>query len=368
MKASIVIVVGVLALASGRAEAYPQFQMSFDQTCSGCHISPAGGGLLTENGMNTAETISAWGTNPEFLNGAFDMPAWLALGGDVRAMWGYLQAPQRYLLGFPMQADLYAAVKQKKITGVVTVGLRPAQDGNEALTRVWSREHYVMWQSEEGAAEGIFLRAGHFMPVFGLRLVEHPAYTRRYGGTPLYSETYGVSASLVKARLELHASGFVKNPIIDPVRQGSGGALYGELRVDEKTSIGAGGMIEVSDFDHKYRGTLTAKRYLEGKNLLLQGELQFVNPHVGDYGYKQLVGNLMLTYFGPKGIVVDVAFNHFDGNLRIADLDRDAFDLNVHFFATSHIELMLVSRLELMALGSGGPTGAYAFLQAHYRL
>ena len=47
------IVMGVLRVA----HAYPQFQLIKDQTCSSCHLSPAGGGLLSENGMATAESI-----------------------------------------------------------------------------------------------------------------------------------------------------------------------------------------------------------------------------------------------------------------------------------------------------------------------
>jgi hypothetical protein len=361
------IIVVVLAIASGRAEAYPQFQLSRDQTCSGCHISPAGGGLLTENGLNTAESVSMLGTNPAFLNGAFETPDWLSISGDIRAMGGYLQAPQRYLWAFPMQGELNAAVRRGKLTFYLNAGMRPAQEGNETATYIWSREHYVMWQQEEGAAEGLFVRAGHFMPVFGLRWVEHPTYTRRFGGTPLYSETYGVSASYVKSRFEAHITGFVENPLIDPVRLANGGAIYAELRVDDKTSIGAGGMIDDA-YEYTARGVLTAKRYIGSPDLLLQGELMINNPHVTGYGITELVTQLTASYFGPKGLLFDLGWGHYDKNIRIGEVERDAFDLNIHWFATSHLELLLVNRAELIGLGKGGPTGAWSMLQVHYRL
>ncbi|HEY5951345.1 MAG TPA: hypothetical protein VIV40_37890, partial [Kofleriaceae bacterium] len=212
-------------------------------------------------------------------------------------------------------------------------------------------------------------RAGHFMPVFGLRWAEHPDLVRRYGGTPLFSETYAAAAEYVTGRFELHATGFVKNPLLDPVRLENGAALYGEMRLDDRTLVGAGGMVDFGGFDnHTFRGELTAKRYLPGPDLLLQAELQVINPHVGAYGYTGLASNLVATYFAPKGIMIDAAWEHYDENLRIADLDRDRFDLNIHWFTTSHIELMLVDRLEFMQWGKGGPTGAVAMLQAHYRL
>ena len=58
MRVLLLAVVAVLAFSAGRADAYPQFQLSQDQTCSGCHISPTGGGLLNENGMTTIDVMS----------------------------------------------------------------------------------------------------------------------------------------------------------------------------------------------------------------------------------------------------------------------------------------------------------------------
>jgi hypothetical protein len=364
---AVVVVVAVVLGSAGSALAYPQFQLGRDPACSGCHLSPGGGRLLNENGLMTAESISTFGTTPEFLNGAIALPGWLLLGGDVRVASGYLQTPQRYLLTIPMQAELHAAATFGAISVHASAGLRPAQPRRPA-TRLGSTEHFVMWRSEPGTAEGLFARVGHFMPVFGLRFVEHTIYTRRYGGSPLFSETYGASASYIRPKYEAHVSGFVKNPLWDGARQTSGGAAYGELRLDEATSLGAGAMIEASSFDHRYRGTLTAKRFFAGPEILVQGELQVVNPHVAGYGFTQLVGYVMGSWFPTQGVMIDVGYGHYDENIRIRALDRDCFDLNVHWFATSHFELLLTSRLELIGKGDGGATGAYAMLQGHYRL
>ena len=47
--------IALMVVATPRAAAYPQFQLSRDQTCTNCHVSPSGGGLLTENGYNVAD-------------------------------------------------------------------------------------------------------------------------------------------------------------------------------------------------------------------------------------------------------------------------------------------------------------------------
>lgn len=368
MKTTLLLVALAIMLAAGRADAYPQFQLSRDTTCTGCHISPAGGGLLTENGLNTADVMSQYGTDPAFLNGALETPEWLTLGGDFRGIAGWSHAPQDYLLGLPMQGDLHAAAQKDNWGARLTVGMRPAQVGNEALTTIWAREHYLSWQSKPGEREGTFVRAGHLMPVFGLRFVEHPLYVRRYGGTPLFSETYGASVSQLGEKYEMHVSGFVENPLMDGVRRESGGAAYGEYHVAENTIVGGGVMLSASDWRNTYRYAVTAKQYLPTPGLLLQFEGQFINPVFGERGFNQLVGNLMASYFVTDSILVDVVLGHYDENLRITQVDRDAIDVNIHWFATSHLELMLISRSEIVGWTKGGDGSGWIFGQLHYRL
>ena len=68
--------------------------------------------------------------------------------------------------------------------------------------------------------------------------------------------------------------------------------------------------------------------------------------------------------------MLDLGLGHYDENVRIQGLDRDAIDLNLHWFTTSHIELILMNRVSKAGLGPGpgGPTGGWSMLQLHYRL
>ena len=372
MKAAIII--AVLAALAGVAEAYPQFQLARDQTCSGCHISPAGGNLLNENGLLAAETMSQFGTAPEFMYGKIPTPEWLTLGGDLRGATGYLQTPEKVLAAFPMQIELYAAATFGGFSIHTNFGPRPATVGNESATRVWAREHYLMWQQNAGGSDGLYIRAGRIMPVIGLRLAEHPLYTRRYGGTPLYGETYGAAVEYVDARFEAHLTGFIKDPVLDTVEHSNGVAAYGEMRVSETMAIGLEGMFADSDDDKKFRIGATGKVYVPGPDLLFQAEVQFINQLVdaADGGAalgapKGVVANVMASKMLGSSILLDVGLGHYDPNLRIKNLDRDCIDLNLHWFSTSHLELVLNARYELIGLGDGDP-GAYAIAQLHYRL
>ena len=370
----------IVAALGGRALAYPQFELSKDQTCSGCHISPAGGGLLTENGLNTAETISQFGTAPEFFYNKVPTPSWLTLGGDLRYAYGFLRAPQEYLVGFPMQAEVYGNAKFADNFRVqITAGVRPPEYQNEAQTLIWSREHYVMWQQHADGHQGLYVRAGRFMPVFGLRFAEHPIYTRLYGGTPLYSETYGAAVEYIADKWEGHVTGFIRDPFIDPVAHDNGVAAYAEARVGEHAAVGLEGMITKSPDDEKYRGGVTGKVYIPAADLLVMGEGQVVNQHIDQFGLTQLVAYVMVTKNLPSGFMTDLGLGYYNENVRITGLDRDCVDLNIHWFATSHVELIMTNRIELIhggltdgsfadGIAVGGPTGSYSLLQAHYRL
>lgn len=384
MKALVVAV--VLVVAAGSAEAYPQFQLSRDQTCTGCHISPAGGGMLNENGLSVAEGIAKLDHAPEFMYGKVPTPDWLQLGGDFRGAGGYIKTPESFVYAFPMQMELNANAKFGAFSVYLNVGGRPATEGNEAATYVWAREHYVMWKSRPDENEGLFVRAGHFMPVFGLRFAEHPMYTRRFGGTQLYSDTYGLAVEYVTAKMELHATGFIEDPVLDPVEHASGGALYAETRTSETMSFGVEGMFknfsngeEIGSSELKeFRLGVTNKIYLESQDLLLQTEIQFINQLVGKVDRsadsevggapKGFVGNIVASKMLGDNMLLDLGLGHFDSNFRISNLDRDCVDVNLHYFTSSHLELIFNGRYELMAFGSGGDPGAYGLLQVHYRL
>lgn len=371
MRLAAIVIAWIVVGLGGRADAYPQFQLSSDTTCTACHISPSGGGLLNENGLNTADTMSQFGTAPEFMYGKVEPPGWLQLGGDARVLSGYMQAPQRYLVTLPMQGDAYAHASKGAFSVQLTAGFRPAQEDNRVLTSVWAREHYVMWQSNPGEREGQWIRAGHFMPVFGLRFVEHPMYTRRFGGTPLLGEKYGVSFSMIDEKWEAHVSGFLKDPFLDEVMPANGAAAYGEYRLGGHTQLGGGVMFKQSDWDQYRHYAITAKHYLPTPGLLLMAEAQYITYLVEgskDWITDRFVGSLMASLPLPKGLMVDLGLGYYDVNRKLKEIDRECIELNVHWFATSHIEAMLVTRMESIGWTRGGPGSGWAMAQLHYRL
>ena len=360
----------VLLAMAGVAHAYPQFQLSKDQTCAGCHLSPAGGGLLSENGLNVAQTTSQFGTSPEFFYGKLPAPTWLALGGDLRGAGGFFDSVEKTWAGFPMQAELYANATFSAISVHVTAGLRDPQYENTAKTLFASREHWVQWAQKPGEATGLFVRGGRFMPVFGLRPVEHPAFTRRYGGSPLYGEAYGLAVEYVAPKWEIHATGFIHDPLLtDSIEKGNGAAVYAETRIAEKTSIGLEGKVDITPDDKHWYGGITAKQWLAKANVLVQAEVQVIHQKVDLGGIANgVVGYLMGSYFLGDAVMIDLGLEAYDPNVHVRYLDQEAVDVNVHWFATSHLELLLMNHLQLQELGAGGLSSGYSMLMLHYRL
>ncbi|MBL0216643.1 MAG: hypothetical protein IPQ07_22515 [Myxococcales bacterium] len=352
-----------------RADAYPQYQLSRDTTCTGCHLSPDGGGILNENGVGVAEQTSWKGGDGNFLHG-MSRPSWLELGGDFRSAAGFVDPGVASVAAYPMQAEVSASAGAHGFTLNVVGGLRRPDEGGSAIHVLWSREHYLMWQQKPGEGSGLYIRAGRMMPTFGLRLAEHIVYTQKFGGRPLYGEAYALAASYVTPSFEVHASGFVHDPIATSVEHGDGGAIYVEKRLGEHAAIGAEGKYSSSDDLHRTFGGITAKLYLPSADLQIQGEAEVIRQKIvvgaGDKA-TQIAAYVLASHPLGKGLMLDGGLGHFTQDTRVKGLTRDCVDLNLHWFQTSHLEWLVTARLELLDLGSG-TNGGYALAQIHYRL
>ena len=363
MRAALVVI--ALAATAAVAHAYPQYQLSREQTCGACHLTPTGGGLLNGNGELTDEDDARWGGDPTFLHGAVELPEWLHLGADVRFAAG--ASDRGGGLGgaaFPMQLETHGQADYGAVSLVADLGVTIPREG-EPLTALLARQHYLQWRQGE---DGWYGRVGRFMPTYGLRLAEHTAYTRRFGGTPLFGETYGASVGWVTAGAEVHLTGFAHDRLRASVEDADGAALYAEKRLG-KVSVGAEARYANGAEDVRTEGGVTGKLWLDGPQVLLSAEAQVVHQAF-DAGSSrdQLVGYLMTSWFPAKGFMLDVGLGHYDADVKVPKLDRDTAEVNLHFFPKAHMELVLMGRVQLIGLGDGGPGSGYGLLQFHYRL
>jgi hypothetical protein len=370
MRAIVLTLAIASTIASPRhAAAYPQYQLASDKTCTGCHLSPDGGGILNENGTNVAETTAWHPGDGRFMYG-MSKPSWLELGGDVRGAAGYVNPGISSVAGYPMQLEVGASAHLGDGFSINALGgLRRPADHGSALHVLWSREHYVMWQQHPDDHEGLYIRVGRLMPTYGLRLAEHVVYTQSFGGYPLYGEVYAVAASYVTDAFEVHATGFVHDPIASAEEHGDGGALYAEARIGDHAAVGAEGKYSSSEDAHRTYGGLTGKLYLPGPAILLLAEAELIHENflAADNRVTQVAAYVLGSHPLGGGWLLDLGAGHFTEDTNVKGSYRECLDANLHWFQTAHLEWLLTARFELLDLGASS-SGGYALAQIHYRL
>ncbi len=205
MKRLVVLCAASLAAMAPRAQAEPIFLSRQYTRCTTCHYSPTGGGLLTPYGRSlTREELSTMGRG----HAAATPPGqpreigeqsflWGALGNRLGALnLGIDLRPGHLDVRFPggkdtrnllMNAELTAAYQVAGWTLYGDFGRQPFAQG----TRVFSWEHWVAHQSEKGFG----IRAGRFLPAYGIRFADHTAFNRRALGLDTFDQIYGVELS-----------------------------------------------------------------------------------------------------------------------------------------------------------------------------
>ncbi len=187
------------ALAAAEASAEPMFLSRQYARCASCHFSPTGGGLLTPYGRSLSrEELSTTGRSPggqpagrehEFMWGLFgDSLGPLSLGLDFR--------PSRLDFDFEgrgssrdllMNADVTAAWRKGEWTVYGEFGRQPR--GDEPLYT--SFEHWVAYRHQGGFG----VRAGRFLPAYGVRFADHTSFNRATLGFDNDDQVYGVELS-----------------------------------------------------------------------------------------------------------------------------------------------------------------------------
>jgi len=201
----------VLLLAPSAADAFPSNSRLGYSSCTSCHVSPTGGGVLNGYGrMSASEFLSTWSyaNEEEPLHGA--LHEWVPndgdvfIGGDVR----YIDLASRRGSGslrksFFMQEDLELALPFTPDVTLVASGGNYAKDLDGHSTGFQSRRHYVLFNMDDW----ISFRVGRFFPAYGIMVEDHTVATRQGLGFDEGGETYNAEVALRSEVGELIATG-----------------------------------------------------------------------------------------------------------------------------------------------------------------
>jgi hypothetical protein len=198
-RAARLLVVAGLLTGPGAVRAEPIFLSKQYTRCTSCHYSPTGGGLLTPYGRSLSRELSTTGAGSVRAEGAPPGEEGFlfgALGNRLGPLDLGLEArPARLRFDVPVEGvssrnlmmtlDLLAAVRKGPLTVYGSIGRQP-ENGDIA-----SYEHWAAYRSEGGLG----VRAGRFLPAYGVRLADHTAFTREELGLGVHDQVYGVEVS-----------------------------------------------------------------------------------------------------------------------------------------------------------------------------
>ncbi len=223
----------ILLTFSGTAIwAFPENVRQGYGSCQSCHISPSGGGILTDYGKETSvDFLSTWSQEGEgnLFHGSIGEMENFKVGGDFRAL--AIQKDNNvyhYSRGFPMQADVELAYTPNDEWAIAaTFG---SYDGTPD-----SRRHYLIYKPNENW----FLRGGLFATTFGLQIADHSASIRNRMNFNQGQETYNLEVGYTNEQFEI---------IFDAILGKQGEGISREQGVSSKFSylVGERSVIGVS--------------------------------------------------------------------------------------------------------------------------
>lgn len=335
----------LLVIFQNQAYSYSELSRHGYVNCTACHLSPAGGGIMTAYGRELSRAVlSTWGAKNEqyfaynaipqisksekFLVGAF-VRGLQAIKDDKQA------TEARAIL---MQADADIAYNEKNWAVLASLGRQEIRSGLESSSRLFSRRHYAIYRYNFSNQ----FRVGKFLQFYGLNDPNHQMYVRKYLNFGFDTESYNGEYSFLGENLNFYLTSTFGN-FGDEYSQNKekGISVSSSYFFWDKQKIGLSA----------YRGTEAfVNRITYGvwgifsfhPKVFTMHELDFQNRKIKLSGVKQsgYVTSSKINYEYTRGII---GFLSYDlANLNPANISsrKFAYGTGVQFFPRPHFELI----------------------------
>ncbi len=355
----------LLILSAPQVFAYPELVKHGYPNCMACHVSPSGGGALTEYGRALSkELLSTWGTEKEtrFL---YFIPTTekIAFGGDLRYVNVKTTTPQgTFERGIFMQRDIEVALTLGKWTFDVAAGTYDPQLQNE--NQFISRRHYAIYQAEDE----LTIRAGRFYPSFGIYIPEHNTYIRRGLGWDHNRESYNLEGAWQNEKWNFFATGIFGRPDDKTLKREAGGALSAAYNPTDKIKVGGSYYYgETDEITHHYVGPYAIVGLSHSLYLLSQitatREFQYTaaDPVWGLVTYNRF------DYEFYKGMHVFLMQEFRQSNFDAGNTRGDVLGVGLQFFPRPHWEFQAVVQ-KVYSQGFSNTPADNLYLLAHFYL
>ncbi|OYZ21750.1 MAG: hypothetical protein B7Y39_08585 [Bdellovibrio sp. 28-41-41] len=336
---AVVIFFGILD-----ADAFPENVRHGYFSCTACHMSPSGGGVLTPYGRSLSnELMSTWGStkNSDFL---FSSPEdeskiqWLRQQIFLRGVQTYRNTPKVEKAKLvPMQADYEIGVDFEKFAFVSTFGFR-SNDSSQDLKEFFSRRHFALYRF----TDQVVGRIGKFMQAFGLNGPDHVTATRRGLGWDQGSESYNLEMNYIGESFNHTVTLISNSPQERSVKKDQGISVNSSYFWKNKSRFGLSAYQgRQSDYDRIVFGpyatiSITEKLFLNSEFFLQDKTLKNDSSHQKGYATFSRLG-----YETLKGLTPFVQFDrsYLDSSDRNSQFD--SYGVGTQWLPYPHFDIML---------------------------
>lgn len=323
--------------------AYPELSRHGYTNCTACHLSPAGGGLLTPYGRELSkEILSSWAKDGEqsFAYGKLSHDEKILLGAYIRGVQVHHE-DQTSKVGraILMQADAEAGYNSEKWAWAASIGRKEIRSGSQSDSRLFSRRHYFMYRPQEAVS----LRMGKFLRFFGLNDPNHNLYVRKDLGFGFDTETYNLEAAYLGENWSgylTYIDGSLRSDQYSYLRDKAGTASLSYF-LAEKHKLGFSIYHGEDDINKRWVGGSWFIVSFSPQTFLMS-ELDWQDKEVKATQATQrgYVTSNRLNYEWFQGFISFLSFDKKYLNSKDPNTEQEAYGIGVQFFPRPHFEFV----------------------------
>lgn len=343
----------LVAISSSLSYSMPELTRHGYASCTACHVSPNGGGVLTPYGRGLSrELLSTWGTAREAEVGHGLLPKnWaeslenskLRLGGDARWVQTHREnSTARTGQFFAMQAQAEFAWDEGPWAIVAAIGKIEDPRGKREFQLV-SPKYFGLFRFADSGG----IRVGRFASAFGLHLADHTLSVRRALGLGPDSERDNVEVSWLGEKNQLFLTMNKSADASAPSDKERATVLRYERIIEENSRIGAsfwrgsgGDSTSTTQFERWMLGihgivNLSKSWFISGELDRVERISQGTNEGViqSQYAY------LRLNYEPMRGVWPLLQYQHERGDLGLNSSEVNKYGLGINLFPRPHWEI-----------------------------
>jgi len=364
----------ILSLSS-TGLAFPELVRHGYPNCIACHVSPSGGGVLTDYGRSLSkELVSTWSYENEELvgHGLFGKtPDWLQLGGDLNFIQLYNDNDTAIQTrNFWMDNEIETAFHWGRFYLDSNLGIQRGPTGTPNLNNAISSHHYLGYF----ITDELSVRFGKFYPAYGLNLPNHAAVTRAQLGFDQGDEHLNIEAAYLGEKWDLFITGLLGKADLegaaiestDPAIDEHGAALSSSLWLLERFKLGLSFLYGSTDSYHRILSGFYGILKLSQKfYLLTEWDWQSKDDRLSHTEARGFVDYNEFGFEAYKGINLYIVQEEAYMDLNSVLTRDDSYGLGFKFYPRPHFEFQGEYRKErnMAAFMDYADT---AFLMAHY--